>query len=87
MYATGFAAVRFSLVDKGTGPVAGFEKTCVNAGLGFHIGGITRIELGYLYRYEVIRDAPYYSDNIIHLNLFFTIKRKSKEPLDRDHIL
>lgn len=87
MYATGFGAVRFNLVEKRTGPVAGFEQTRVYAGLGFHIGGITRIEVGYLYRYELIRDAPDFSDNVIHLNLFFTIKRNSKEPMPNDHFL
>lgn len=87
MYTTGFAAVRFNLAEKGTGPVAGFEQTRVYAGIGFHLGGITRIEVGYLYRYEVIRDAANFSDNIIHLNLFFTIKRESKEPMPNDYIL
>lgn len=87
MYATGFGAVRFNLAEKNTGPVAGFEQVRVYGGLGFHLGWFTRLELGYLYRYEVSRDAPDFSDNVIHANLFFSIKRKSKKPLPNDHIL
>lgn len=87
MYATGFGAVRFNLAEKDTGPVQGFEQVRLNANLGFHFGAITRIEVGYLYRYEIIRDAANFSDNVIHMNLFFTLKRNSKKPLPNDHIL
>jgi hypothetical protein len=87
MYATGFGAVRFNLAEKGTGPVAGFEQIRLNANLGFHLGEITRFELGYLYRYEITRDGANLSDNVLHVNLFFTIKRKSRKPLPNDHIL
>jgi hypothetical protein len=87
MYVGGFAAIRFNLADKGAGPVEGFEQIRVNANIGFHLGGITRLEVGYLYRYEVERDAPNFSDNVIHMNLFFTLKRKAKKPMPNDHIL
>jgi hypothetical protein len=87
MYVGGFAAIRFNLVDKGAGPMNGFEQMRVNANIGFHLGEITRLEIGYLYRYEVTRHAPNFSDNVIHMNLFFTIKRKGKKPLPKDHIL
>ena len=87
MYVGGFAAIRFNLAEKGAGPVEGFEQIRVNANIGFHLGGITRLEVGYLYRYEVERDAPNFSDNVIHMNLFFTLKRKEKKPLPNDHIL
>jgi hypothetical protein len=87
MYVGGFAAIRFNLADKGAGPVEGFEQIRVNANIGFHLGGITRLEVGYLYRYEVERDAPNSIDNVIHMNLFFTLKRKAKKPLPNDHIL
>jgi hypothetical protein len=87
MYVGGFAAIRFNLADKGAGPVEGFEQIRVNANIGFHLGGITRLEVGYLYRYEVERDAPNSIDNVIHMNLFFTLKRKGKKPLPNDHIL
>jgi hypothetical protein len=87
LYLGGFTAIRFNLVDKGSGPVEGFEQFRVNANLGFHLGEITRLEVGYLYRYEVKRDAPNLSDNVIHMNLFFTLKRKGKKPLPNDHIL
>ena len=87
MYVGGFAAIRFNLAEKGTGPVEGFEQVRVNANIGFHLGGITRLEVGYLYRYEVKRDAPNLSDNVIHMNLFFTLKRNAKKPLPNDHLL
>ena len=87
MYLGGFAAIRFNLVDKGSGPNYPFEQVRVNANLGFHLGWFTRLEIGYLYRYEIIRDAPDFSDNVLHANLFFTINRKSNKPLPNDHIL
>jgi hypothetical protein len=87
MYVTGFSAIRFNLAQKDAGPVAGFEQVRVNANLGFHLGEITRLELGYLYRYEISRDLPDLSDNTIHLNLFITLKRKGKAPLPNDHLL
>lgn len=87
MYMGGFGAIRFNLAEKNAGPVAGFEQVRINANLGFHLGWFTRLELGYLYRYEIIRDAPDFSDNCLHVNLFFSIKRKSKKPLPNDHIL
>ena len=87
MYLGGFGAIRFNLAEKGAGPVAGFEQIRLNVNLGFHLSEITRLEVGYLYRYEDIRDAPNYSDNVIHMNLFFTLKRKGKKPLPNDHIL
>ena len=43
MYVTGFGAIRFNLAEKNAGPVAGFEQVRLNANLGFHIGGITRL--------------------------------------------
>jgi hypothetical protein len=87
MYVGGFAAIRFNLAEKGAGPVEGFEQVRINANIGFHLGQITRLEIGYLYRYEVERAAPNFSDNVIHMNLFFTLKRKGKKPLPKDHIL
>ena len=87
MYVNGFAAIRFNLAEKGAGPVEGFEQFRMNANLGFHLGGITRLEVGYLYRYEVERDTPNFSDNVIHMNLFFTLKRKARKPLPNDHLL
>jgi len=85
MYATGFGAIRFNLAEKNAGPVAGFEQVRVYAGLGFHIGGFTRLEVGWLYRYEIIRNAPDFSDNALHVNLFFRTKRKEQQPLPNDH--
>ena len=77
-YATGFGAVRFNLDEKGTGPVSGFEQVRVTANLGYHIGGFTRLEIGYLYRFERSRGKADLSDNILHVNLLFTTKRKPK---------
>jgi hypothetical protein len=90
MYLSGFGAIRFNIMkkDKNThGPVGGFEQVRVNANLGFHLGWFARLEIGYLYRYEIMRSEPDFSDNVVHFNLFFSIKRKSKKPLPNDHIL
>lgn len=87
MYTYGYGAVRFNLIEKGMGPAYGFEQTRASVGIGYHLGEMTRIEAGYLYRYEIIRNAPNFSDNTISMNLFYTFKRKSKKPLPNDHIL
>jgi hypothetical protein len=86
VYATGFAAVRFNLDEKGAGPVSGFEQVRANAALGIHLGHFTRLEVGYLYRYENSRNVANLSDNVLHINLFFTTKPKAKRPLPNDHI-
>jgi len=78
-YVTGFGAVRFNLDEKEAGPVAGFEQFRVNAGVGFHLGGYTRLEIGYLYRYEVIRDEANFSDNVIHFQVLFTTRKNEKK--------
>ncbi len=87
MYVGGFGAVRFNLVEKGEGPVAGFEQVRANVNLGFHLWGFARFEIGYLYRFEIMRDIPNLSDHAIHTNLFITLHRNSKKPLPNDHIL
>ncbi|RLD25538.1 MAG: hypothetical protein DRI54_04675 [Bacteroidetes bacterium] len=85
-YYTGFGAVRFNIGEKGVGPVAGFEQFRIYIGIGFHLGGVTRLEIGYLYRYEVSRDAQNLNDSVIHLNLFFNNKKREvKQPLPNDH--
>ena len=78
-YVTGFGAVRFNLDQKEAGPVAGFEQFRVNAGVGFHLGGYTRLEIGYLYRYEVIRNDANFSDNVIHFQVLFTTRKNEKK--------
>jgi len=65
--------------------VSGFEQVRVTANLGYHIGGFTRLEVGYLYRYERSRGKADLSDNILHVNLLFTTKRKPKRPMPNDH--
>jgi hypothetical protein len=84
-YVAGLGAVRFNLDEKGTGPVSGFEQTRANVGLGYHIGGFTRLEVGYLYRFERSREAPALSDNVLHVNLYFSTKRKLRRPTPNDH--
>lgn len=80
-YVTGFGAIRFNLAEKDAGPVAGFEQFRVNAGVGFHLGGYTRLEIGYLYKYEVIREDANFSGNVIHFQLIFTThKNEKKQP-------
>jgi hypothetical protein len=85
-YYTGFGAVRFNIGEKGIGPVAGFEQFRINANIGFHLGGFTRLEIGYLYRYEVSRGAQNLNDSAIHLSVFFTNKKREvKKPQPNDH--
>jgi hypothetical protein len=78
--------IRFNLDEKGIGPVSGFEQVRLNAGLGYHIGRFTRLEVGYLYRFERSRDKADLSDNVLHVNLLFTTKRKPRRPMPNDHI-
>lgn len=86
-YLTGFGAVRFNFMEKGAGPVAGFEQVRAYFGLGFFKGAHTRLEIGYLYRFEVKRDAPNLSDHAIHLQLLFgTHHRVLLRPLPDDFI-
>ena len=74
-YITGFGAVRFNLTDEGEGPVEGFEQVRINASFGVHHSKRTRIEIGYLYRYEESRGtASDLSDNAIHLQIMFNGK-------------
>jgi hypothetical protein len=84
-YYTGFGAIRFNLIEKGIGPVGGFEQFRLSAGIGLHLGKIARIEIAYLYRFEVMRDELNLNDSAIHLNLFFTNKKREiKRPLPND---
>jgi hypothetical protein len=87
MYATGFAAIRFNLDEKGTGPVSGFEQVRATANLGIHLGSYTRFEFGYLYRFERSRGKADLSDHVLHANLFFTTKARPKprRPKPNDH--
>jgi hypothetical protein len=85
-YVTGFGAVRFNMDEKGAGPVSGFEQVRLTANVGWHFNNFSRLELGYLYRYERSRNAADLSDNVIHLNLFFTTKPKPRRPMPNDNI-
>jgi hypothetical protein len=87
MYATGFGAVRFNLDEKGAGPVYGFEQVRVNAALGVHLGEFTRLQLGYLYRYERSRRVANLSDHVLNMNLLFSLKRRPRHPIPNDQIL
>jgi hypothetical protein len=60
-------AFRFNLLDKGTGPVSGFEQNRLYAGFGVHASKYLRVELGYLWRYELERTPPNKSDHVIRL--------------------
>jgi hypothetical protein len=84
-YWTGFTAVRFNLDEKGEGPVSGFEQVRTTANVGYHIGGHTRLEFGYLYRFERSRGFADLSDHVLHLNLLFTTKPKPRRPMPNDH--
>jgi hypothetical protein len=86
-YGTGFAALRFNLDEKGAGPESGFEQVRVTANIGYHIGSYTRLEFGYLYRFERSRNAADLSDHVLHLNLLFRTKPKPRRPMPNDHFL
>ena len=66
---------RFNLVDKGTGPVSGFEQNRLYAGFGVHASKHLRVELGYLWRYELERSDPNKSEHVIRVQLLFATKK------------
>jgi hypothetical protein len=69
-------AFRFNLVDKGTGPVSGFEQNRLYAGFGVHASKYLKVELGYLWRYELERAPPNKSDHVIRVQLLFATKAR-----------
>lgn len=84
-YSTGFAAVRFNLDDKGTGPVYGFEQSRIFGGVGRHIGRHVQLEFGYLWRYERERSGINRSDHVIRFNLVINTRGKDiQKPHSRD---
>ncbi|TYA54802.1 DUF2490 domain-containing protein [Formosa maritima] len=76
-YLTGYSEVRFNLVNKGTGPVEGFEQVRFRLSYGFHINDFMDIEVGYLYRFEVNRNSPNLSDQVIHIQIPFSTGYKT----------
>lgn len=64
-------AFRFNLVDKGIGPVSGFEQNRLYAGFGVHASKYLRVEIGYLWRFELERMRPSKSDHVIRIQLHF----------------
>ena len=69
MYLAASEAARFNLADKGTGPVSGFEQNRLYFGLGVHANATTRLEVGYLWRYEKERSIPNRSDHAIRIQV------------------
>jgi hypothetical protein len=67
-------AFRFNLVDKGTGPVSGFEQNRLYAGFGVHASKYLKVELGYLWRFELERDRASKSEHVIRVQLLFATK-------------
>lgn len=70
-YLVASEAIQFNLVDKGEGPVGGFEQNQVYVAIGFKWGKYTRIETGYLWRYERRRERDDASDHVIRLRFLF----------------
>jgi hypothetical protein len=68
-------AFRFNLVDKGTGPVSGFEQNRLYAGFGVHASKHLKVELGYLWRFELERDRASKSEHVIRVQLLFATKK------------
>jgi hypothetical protein len=71
-------AFRYNLVDKGTGPVYGFEQNRLYGGFGVHATNYLRVELGYLWRFELERTPPNKSDHVIRIQLHFA--RNGRHP-------
>lgn len=69
-------AFRYNLVDKGTGPVSGFEQNRLYAGFGVHASKYLKVELGYLWRFELERDRPSKSEHVIRVQLLFATKAR-----------
>jgi hypothetical protein len=70
-YLVASEAIGFNLVDKGQGPVGGFEQNQVYVAIGFRWGKYTRIETGYLWKYERRRERADASDHVIRLRFLF----------------
>jgi hypothetical protein len=71
-------AFRYNLVDKGTGPVYGFEQNRLYGGFGVHATKYLRVEIGYLWRFELERMRPSKSDHVIRIQLHFA--RSGRHP-------
>jgi len=67
-------AARFNLDNKGEGPVSGFEQNRLYGGIGYNASNTSRIEFGYLWRYERERSDADKSDHVIRLQFKFTTK-------------
>ena len=76
-------------VHKDEGPVEGFEQIRLSANVGVHQGPRTRVEIGYLYRYEESRgSAANLSDHALHVQFLFTSNdRKVLRPKPSDSYL
>jgi hypothetical protein len=72
-YLAASEAVRFNLVDRGRGPVMGFEQNRLYFGVGYRTG-IAKIEFGYLWRYERERVGPDASDHVLRFQFLFDTK-------------
>ena len=75
-YLVGSEEVFVNLNSRGEGPVSGFEQNRLFAGLGVHLRGHVRAELGYLWRFQCERSGPDRSDHVISLNLLFDTRAK-----------
>lgn len=60
-------AVRFNAASKETGPVDGFEQSRLYFGVGKKMSRKFRIEVGYLWNYQRIRDANDLSNHVLRL--------------------
>ena len=87
-YLVGSDEVFVNLNNQGEGPVSGFEQNRLFTGVGVHLGGHLRAELGYLWRWERKRSGPDRSDHVISVNLFFDTRAKPSPrtpSLDESH--
>ncbi|MEP4484912.1 MAG: DUF2490 domain-containing protein [Halioglobus sp.] len=60
-------ALRFNAASKDTGPVDGFEQSRLYFGVGKRVSHKLKVEVGYLWNYQRIRDANNLSNHVLRL--------------------
>ena len=71
-------AVRFNAASKDTGPVDGFEQSRLYLGVGKRLSRKMKVEVGYLWNYQRIRDGNDLSNHVLRLQ--FLVDTKGLHP-------
>jgi hypothetical protein len=67
-------AVRFNAASKNSGPVDGFEQSRLYFGVGRKMSHKLKIEVGYLWNYQLERDGPDHSNHVFRLQFLMDTK-------------